>query len=99
MKTMGVKAPWIDAFGFCPPRKSGIHFDSTINVTWDQVGNKPTEFPPEDHNHEIADVNGLQTALDNLSADGHTHEIDDVNGLQDALDGKASIIQIVGGTY
>ena len=78
---------------------SGIHFDSTINVTWDQVGNKPTEFPPEDHNHEIADVNGLQTALDNLSADGHTHEIDDVNGLQDALDGKASIIQIVGGTY
>ena len=42
---------------------------------------------------------GLQTALDGLSADGHSHEIDDVNGLQDALDGKASIIQIVGGTY
>ena len=78
---------------------SGINFDASVSVTWDQVGNKPTEFPPEAHNHEIADVNGLQTALDGLSADGHSHEIDDVNGLQDALDGKASIIQIVGGTY
>lgn len=78
---------------------SGIHFDSTVNVLWGDIGNKPSEFPPEDHNHEIADVNGLQTALDGLSADGHSHEIDDVNGLQDALDGKASIIQIVGGTY
>ena len=78
---------------------SGIHFDSTVNVLWDDIGSKPTEFPPEDHTHEIADVNGLQTALDGLSADGHTHEIADINGLQDELDGKASVVSISCGTY
>jgi hypothetical protein len=78
---------------------TGIHFDATVSVTWDEIGGKPTVFPPDDHVHDIADVNGLQDALDNLSADGHTHVIDDVDGLQDALDGKASIISISGGTY
>jgi hypothetical protein len=78
---------------------TGIHFDSTINVLWDDIGSKPTEFPPEAHTHEIDDVNGLQDALDDLSADGHTHEIDDINGLQTELDGKASIIAINCGLY
>ena len=78
---------------------SGIHFDASVSVTWDQVGNKPSEFPPEDHSHQIADVDGLQTALDGLSADGHGHEIADINGLQDELDGKASVVSISCGTY
>jgi hypothetical protein len=78
---------------------TGIHFDSTINVLWDDIGSKPTEFPPEAHTHEIDDVNGLQDALDDLSPDGHTHVIGDVDGLQDALDGKASIIAINCGLY
>jgi len=42
------------------------------------------------HTHEIADVNGLQTALDGKSAVGHSHAIADTVGLQSALDGKAS---------
>ena len=78
---------------------TGIHFDSTINVLWDDIGSKPTEFPPEDHTHDIGDVNLLQDALDAKSDDGHTHVIDDVDDLQDALDGKASIVAINCGLY
>jgi hypothetical protein len=37
-------------------------------VTWDDVQDKPTEFPPEDHSHAIADVTGLQTAIDGKQA-------------------------------
>lgn len=40
--------------------------------TWDELTGKPTEFPPESHTHEIADVNGLQDALDN--ADGTDYD-------------------------
>ena len=32
---------------------------------WADIENKPTEFPPSAHTHEIAEVNGLQDALDN----------------------------------
>lgn len=32
---------------------------------WADLENKPTEFPPSAHTHEIAEVNGLQDALDN----------------------------------
>lgn len=78
---------------------AGVHFDSSVTVLWDEIGNKPSVFPPEDHTHDIDDVNGLQDALDNLSADGHTHEIADINGLQTELDGKASIVAISCGTY
>lgn len=48
------------------------------------------------HTHVIADVTGLQTALDGKQASGsyaatvHTHAIADVTGLQTALDGKAA---------
>jgi hypothetical protein len=31
---------------------------------WDDIENKPTEFPPEDHTHEIDDIDGLQDAID-----------------------------------
>lgn len=46
---------------------------------------------PEVHTHVIADVTGLQTALNNKSDVGHTHVIADVTGLQTALDGKSDI--------
>ena len=78
---------------------SGIHFDSTVNVLWDQIGDKPTEFPPEPHTQDISTINGLQDILDDVSMDGHTHEIADINGLQTELDGKASILAISCGTY
>ena len=78
---------------------TGIHFDSTINILWDDIGSKPTEFPPEDHTHDIDEINLLQDALDGKSDDGHTHDIADVIDLQNELDGKASIVQISCGTY
>jgi hypothetical protein len=78
---------------------TGIHFDSTINVLWDDIGSKPTEFPPEPHNQDISTINGLQDILDGLSVDGHTHVITDVDGLEDALNDKASVHQISCGTY
>jgi hypothetical protein len=76
-----------------------VHFDATVAVTWDQVGGKPTEFPPSAHNHVIADVTGLQAALDDKPNNAHTHVIADVTGLQAELDGKASVVSINGGTY
>ncbi len=33
-------------------------------VDWDAVQNKPDTFPPSTHSHAIADVTGLQSALD-----------------------------------
>ena len=35
----------------------------TSSVEWASVLNKPTEFTPVSHNHEISDVTGLQAAL------------------------------------
>ena len=78
---------------------TGIHFDSTINILWDDIGSKPTEFPPEPHNQDISTINGLQDILDDLAVDGHTHEISDITGLQTELDGKASVVTISCGTY
>jgi hypothetical protein len=78
---------------------AGVHFDATVSVMWDEVGGKPTEFPPEDHTHIIDDVTGLQDALDLKSDDGHTHVIDDIENLKDELDLKASASSISGGTY
>lgn len=43
----------------------------------------------ETHEHAVADVTGLQNALNNKAAKTHTHEISDVNSLQSALDGKS----------
>ena len=40
--------------------------------------------------YTIADVSGLQTALDGKAASAHTHAVADVTGLQAALDGKAA---------
>ena len=42
------------------------------------------------HNHEIGQVNGLQTALNGKAAASHNHEIGQVNGLQTALNEKAA---------
>ena len=35
---------------------------------WDDIKDKPTEFPPEPHGHVIGDVDGLQDALDNAGS-------------------------------
>lgn len=44
---------------------------------------------PATHNHALADVTGLQGALDGKAPAAHSHSISGVNGLQAALDAKA----------
>jgi len=41
------------------------------------------------HGHDVADVTGLQAALDGKTATGHGHAVADITGLQDALDAAA----------
>ena len=38
------------------------------SVPWDGVSGKPSTFPPASHNHEISQVNGLQSELDAIKA-------------------------------
>ena len=59
------------------------------SVPWSGVTGKPDTFAPSSHNHAIADVTGLQSALDGKASSSHSHKIADVTGLQSALDGKA----------
>ena len=86
---------------------------SAGSVDWNNVENKPdfdNLYAAKDHTHEIADVDGLQDALDALPQSDHTHVFDDIvndddggtyanKTLKEALDGKASIDRITGGTY
>lgn len=41
-----------------------VSFNPGAAPDWAEITNKPSVFPPEAHNHTIADVTGLQTALD-----------------------------------
>ena len=43
------------------------------STTWANVTGKPEAFPPEAHTHSIANVTGLQDALDGKADVGHTH--------------------------
>jgi hypothetical protein len=61
-----------------------------IVTTWEGLTGKPSTFPPSTHSHVIADVTGLQTAIDGKAASSHTHTISNVTGLQTALDAKAT---------
>lgn len=67
---------------------------ATADFSWNNLAGKPATFTPSAHTHAIADVTGLQTALDGKQAAGsyaaaaHGHSIADVTGLQAALDGK-----------
>lgn len=49
---------------------------------------KGSNFSLVGHAHEISDVTGLQSLLDNKSNVGHTHSIANITGLQDELDSK-----------
>ena len=57
----------------------------SINITPAGIGAAASS-----HTHTIANVTGLQTALDGKAASSHTHTIANVTGLQSALDGKAA---------
>lgn len=52
--------------------------------------NIPTSFTPSTHTHSIANVTGLQDALDGKAASSHNHSQSDITGLSTALAGKAN---------
>lgn len=62
---------------------------ASSRTDWNSIANRPSTFAPSAHTHAVADVTGLQTALDGKAPASHTHAIGDVTGLQTALDGKA----------
>ncbi len=72
-------------------------------VYWADILGKPTTFAPAAHTHTIAEVTGLQTALDGKADVGetggapaaHTHAMTDITGLSAALDGKADNADLV----
>lgn len=53
---------------------SAFYKDIAYVPTWSEITSKPTTFAPSAHTHVIADVTGLQTALDGKAATSHTHD-------------------------
>lgn len=53
--------------------------------------NTPTTFTPSAHVHTIANITGLQTAIDGKAALSHTHNTNEINGLDVALSNKANV--------
>lgn len=62
----------------------------TLTETWSSKKIDDTKAN-KIHAHEIADVNGLEEALQNATPTVHTHQIDDIELLQEALDNKSDI--------
>ncbi len=52
-----------------------------VSIDWTDVTGKPITFPPSVHTHAIADVTGLQAALDGKSPVGHTHAYSSLTGI------------------
>jgi hypothetical protein len=55
---------------------------------WSDIQNKPTEFPPADHDQPWSSITDTP---DDYPPSSHGHEIADVNGLQDALDNAGGV--------
>lgn len=60
-------------------------------ITWDSIESKPSTFAPSTHNHAIADVTGLQDALDGKQPAGsyaaatHNHTAAQITDLNSTL--------------
>ncbi|AFU20729.1 head-tail connector protein [Mycobacterium phage Marcell] len=52
-----------------------------VEVSWDDVTDKPEDFPPSTHTHAYADITGKPATF---APDAHTHEAADVTDLGDS---------------
>lgn len=99
----GTLALQIDSTNFGSTWPIGISGNaaSASTVAWGGITGVPATFTPSAHVHTIANITGLQAALDGKQAAGsyaaasHTHTIANVTGLQAALDSK---LNTAGGT-
>jgi hypothetical protein len=72
-------------------------------AAWADITGKPSTFPPSTHSHAIADVTGLQAALDGKQAAGsyaaasHSHATADVTSLQEYIEDTVAA-ELVAGT-
>ena len=64
------------------------NFDGSANITITAT------VADDSHNHVIANVDGLQTALDGKAAVSHVHTIANVTGLQTELDSKLETVDL-----
>lgn len=53
---------------------------------------------PASHTHTIANVTGLQSAIDGKAPSSHSHSVSDVTGLDAALSGKAEAVIVTTGS-
>lgn len=53
---------------------------TATSVPWSGVTGKPSTFTPSAHTHTIANITGLQNALNGKANSSHTHSIDNVTG-------------------
>src|SRR5690606_32403738 len=101
-----IKLTQVDAGDYegLPPKSFVVVGDmpgggEAVDVAWADVTGKPSTFPPATHTHAVADVTGLQAAIDGKQAAGsyaaatHTHAVADVTGLQAIINDLTSRIE------
>ena len=72
---------------------------SATSVPWTGVTGKPSTFTPSAHTHTIANVTGLQTALDGKAASSHTHTKSQITDFPTSIKNPTSVvIKLNGGT-
>ncbi len=62
--------------------KSVVSSGSDIDIHWDDIDGKPSEYPPEPHSQGWDTITGTPSEY---PPESHEHQISDVDGLQDAL--------------
>jgi hypothetical protein len=67
--------------GSNPAHGADLNVAIDQQVVWDDIGNKPTEFPPEDHGHSAPGDGGTipHSVLTGVGADDHHPQIHDHN--------------------
>ena len=61
-------------------RVTAVETGGTGGVSsWNELTDKPPTFPPSTHSHSVAQVTGLQTALDGKAPVSHTHTADKIS--------------------
>lgn len=65
IRTFNNRIPFKVTNKLCEAYAEEDSFDVSVSntVSWDGISNKPTEFPPSPHTHQISDVDGLEDAL------------------------------------
>ena len=72
---------------------------SATSVPWSGVTGKPSTFTPSAHTHTIANVTGLQTALDGKAAASHRHTKSQITDFPTSIKNPTSVvIKLNGGT-